>query len=57
MKEFKNYRVFKKEEKIIVSETLKRTSVNSRPTSKQEVLNDMILEYPIMLKKLKDLQK
>lgn len=57
MNKFKPYRIFDKAEMVIVKETNRRIQVSGRTQSKQGTLNDMILEYPVMLKKLKDLQK
>ncbi|MCK9370377.1 hypothetical protein M0R04_10755 [Candidatus Dojkabacteria bacterium] len=57
MNKFKTYKVFEKSEKVIIDETIKRISATGRHQTKQGVLNDMLLEYPVMLKRLKDLQK
>jgi len=53
----KMFRVYEPAEKVIIKETSRRISITGRPHSKQAVLNDMVLEYAQMLKRLKELNK
>jgi len=56
MNKFKPYRIFEIPEQVVINETLRRIRVTGRPHSKQEVLNDIILEYPELIKRLGDLE-
>lgn len=53
----KQYRVFEKAEEIIVKETNRRIKETRRPQKRQEVANDMIEQYPELVKKIHELQK
>jgi len=52
MEKYKTFKVFEIPEQVIINETLRRIRVTGRPHSKQEVLNDIILEYPQLIKQL-----
>ena len=57
MKKYKNFRLYELAELVLIGETNRRIKITGRPHSKQSVLNDMLLEYPTIMDKLKDLQK
>lgn len=50
------YKIFPKANKIVVQEVINRIKETRRPQTKQDVVNSMIEEYPLLIEKIKELQ-
>ena len=51
-----NYRIYKQAENILVAEQVKKIKITGKAISRNEMANELIEQYPVLIKRINDLQ-